>query len=366
MLRSYVKSAQSPSDRANLGPGPLRDIHIVEAPSPDCPLAVALSLAFAGRLAADLGAKVTVVGAAAQMQRRAILPAVQRASALSQFLDAGKTDWSAQPHVDADLGALLGAADVILCDPPAHLASGRLAEQAIWTLVSTRPDADAGFDSEFTLLAASGLLDLVGDPARRPLRLGGHQLAYAAGLSIYSGFLAALCGRKAGVQTGLVRVNLADVGVWLNWKSVAMSTWSTREATRLGDDAEWRTVRCADGWTAVVYLEADWPVLRDMINDPRLADPRFDDRSVRRANAALITGVVEEYFSRLTRTELRQIALDNRIPLGPVWSPAELEHDPQYLQRDFLHRVSVEGGDVLRPRAPVVWNGQRFGAEAGL
>ncbi len=338
-------------------------MRIVEYTSQNCPLAVELALSFAGRLASDLGAKVTIAPGS-RTERRAMSPSLEGVSTLSHFLDAGKISWSDEPSGEGGLAALLRGADVVLADGMAHRAFPDAGE-AIWALVSMRSDA-AGehLDSEFTLSAACGLLDLIGDPERRPLRLGGRQLAYAGGLSAYMGFTAALCARKAGSRTGLVRVNLADVGVWLNWKSVAMSTWGARSASRLGHAAEWRTVRCSDGWTAVVYLEADWPILRDLIDDPRLRDPRFDDRSVRRANAALITGAIEDFFIGLSREQLRDLALEKRIPLGPVWSPAELEHDPQYVARDFLRRVQVGGVAVLRPSAPVIWNGQRFAAGA--
>ncbi len=312
-------------------------------------------MAFAGRLATDLGADVTIVDGAAWSRRRVVEPLLDGVGTSSHFLDAGKT------VVAADRAqATLDAADIVLTD-----AATPLKGEAIWTVVSLRPaDTGAHHDSEFTLLAACGLLDLVGDPAREPLRLGGHQLAYAGGLAAYLGFSAALCARDAGKPTGAVRVNLADVAVWLNWKSVASADWGTRLPTRLGEAAEWRTVRCADGWVALVYLEADWPVLRELVGDARLADPAFDNRTKRRANAAFIAGIVETFFEGLTRSELRDMALQKRLPLGAVWSPAELEQDPQYKARGFLSRSQRHGVPVLRPAAPVIWNGQRFGIEA--
>ena len=52
--------------------------------------------------------------------------------------------------------------------------------------------------SEFTILALGGLLHMVGEPERKPLRLGGHQASYAAGLTAFTGLTAALAARDAG------------------------------------------------------------------------------------------------------------------------------------------------------------------------
>jgi crotonobetainyl-CoA:carnitine CoA-transferase CaiB-like acyl-CoA transferase len=234
----------------------------------------------------------------------------------------------------------------------------------IWSTVSQRGAMDDGsVQSEFTLMAAGGLLDMIGEPDRPPLRLGGHQLAYAAGLALYSGFAAALCARESGGIPNTVRVNLADVAVWLNWKMVAMASWTNASISRRGNESEWRTLRCADGWVALVYLEADWPVLRDVIADPRLWEPRFDDRAERRRNASYINAIMEQAFSRMTRAQLRDLALQKRLPLGPVWSPLELESDPQNRARQFLNRVPSGSEEaVLLPRLPVLWNGSAVGA----
>ena len=67
------------------------------------------------------------------------------------------------------------------------------------------------------MLALGGVLNLVGESDRQPLRLGGHQVAYAAGLSAFTGLVSALCGTAAEV----VHVSLLENAVWLNWKNVA-------------------------------------------------------------------------------------------------------------------------------------------------
>lgn len=348
--------------------GPLYGTRIVELVSMHCPLALRQAMAFAGQVAARLGAHVIRLDESAVDSIGAIGPHVAGRSALSAFLDGGK---SGVQHIApgdglAALHRLEVPPQIILCDQSAFEPIKTHAHPCIRTVFSMsgsdRQAADASAaESEFTVMATSGLLDLVGDAERAPLRLGGHQLSYSCGLAGYAGSIAALTRLQKTGEGEVVRATLAGVGVWLNWKSVAMTSWTARAAARLGRDAEWQVLRCADGWIALVYLEADWPVLRAFVDDPRLYESRFDDRMVRRQHARLITSIVEESFMHHTRAELRSFALERRLPLGPVWSPVELESDAQYVERAFLHRVGTSGApSLLMPRLPVLWNGEAF------
>jgi len=337
---------------------PLQDVRVVECASDNCPLAVRLALAFAGRVATDLGAQVTALRTPAHADLDRIEPRVAEHSALGLFLDAGKQ--CLQIADSRVASSHLDGADVIFSDVPLYEAQVRMAPGAVWSVVSAFGKVtDHTLQSEFTLMALCGLLDLVGDPLEAPLRLGGHQLAYAAGLAAYGGAIAALCAREVGQTPEAVRISLADVGVWLNWKSVAMPSWSDRCASRQGSAAEWRTVRCADGWIALVCSEADWPALRELVGDPRLSEPRFEDRAERRKHAAYIAEIVQSAFGGYSRAQLRDAALEKRLPLGAVWSPLELENDPQNRQRGFLQRVGTL--NLLRPRLPVLWVGRAAG-----
>ena len=368
--------------------GPLADTRIVECVAPGCPLAVRLALAFAGRVACDLGGQVTVVQNTPD-PLETIPPLVAGRSALSQFLMAGKrieklnstkstkstlstpTAAATPTPTAAPSPTMLSAVllehcrgtDAILSDRAIHELMGAQL-QTIWSIASLRGGTDEGTpQSEFTLMAAGGLLDMVGEPDRSPLRLGGHQLAYSAGLALYAGLVTALCARDAGGIPDIVRVNLTDVAVWLNWKIVTLASWTDTPVSRRGSESEWRTVRCSDGWVALVYLEADWAVLREVIDDPRLREPRFSERTERRKNAGYINSIIEQAFAHLTRAQIRDLALEKRLPLGPVWSPAELASDPQNVAREFLREVSTQSGEtLLLPRLPLLWNGKAVGA----
>ena len=348
-----MESEAPQSARASV---PLAGIIAVERASAHCPLDVRLSLGLAGRMLADLGAEVIKLEPRDGDPLRAIGPRIGRTSALVAVLNAGKKFVC----VDSDAGAearIIAGSDALLRDPePAPGAPSRV--EAIASLL---PGDGRGqeADSEFTLLARSGLLDIVGDPDRAPLQLGGHQLAYGVGLALFTGIVAGLA--EEGGATETVRANFLDTGTWLNWKGVIAPSWGASSPRRQGDAAEWRTVRCADGWVALVHRQDEWPALKALCDDPRLDDPRFQKRAERRRHSAEVSAIVEEHLRRYTRHEIRAMTLANRLPLGPVWTVEELHEDSQYGERGFLAPVRLpDGSQAVMPRIPVIWGDRVF------
>ena len=127
--------------------------------------------------------------------------------------------------------------------------------------------------SEFTVLALGGVLNMIGEPEREPLRLGGHQIAYAAGLSAFTGLAAALMRCRARRAGGGAGEPAGDGGL------AELEERGGGRDGRRGTGAQrpcggWPVLRCADGWVALVYQDADWPAIRELANnDPGLADP---------------------------------------------------------------------------------------------
>ena len=214
--------------------------------------------------------------------------------------------------------------------------------------------------SEFTVLALGGVLNMIGEPDREPLRLGGHQAAYAAGLSAFTGLVAALCG-AARATPEVVRVSLLETAVWLNWKNVATVATGGEAPGRTGRAADWPVLRCADGWVALVYQDADWPAIRELANnDPRLADPAFATAAGRRSRAGEIASIIERYLANMTRAE------------STIWRcAAACRSAPSSARRiSWTIRISSPANFSRRSRRvmdtasrlplPVLWNGAGF------
>lgn len=326
--------------------GPLSRVVVVEAIGPDAPDALAHAAGLCGRMAADLGATVIRIAPSGKSETGVFLHHGKRliATTAEDFLR----------HV-----AIHGAgADALICDSGTH-AHLSLGPQTIAVLIGMSLDEPLR-GSELTAEARCGLLDLIGDPDRAPLRLAGHQLAYSAGLSAYLGLVAALTQRDAGRPAGPVHVDLLDVGVWLNWKALSTAARTGQSPMRPGAKAEWTIVPCRDGYVALVYRIQEWTSLKVATGDARLADPRFETVARRSQNRAELNAILADIFAGKTRAEIRTMALSHKLPLGPVWTPEELKRDPHMIERGYFQPVTVDGQALAMPSLPVLWNGSAF------
>lgn len=339
-------------------PRPYAGLTVVEAVFGEPGSAVPLAAAMTGRIFADLGARVIRVCAAAQQ------------SPLDRFLSARKTTVAGNVGDRGFLTKMLHGADVAIIDQPVQLAVG--AEElpkcvALLALVGGRHADTPIRATEFTISAMGGLLHMVGDPDREPLKLGGHQEAYALGLSAFCGLAALLASRTRSGRQVIVRANLLDTIIWLNWKSVPLQAGAAIPPGRAGAAAEWLVLRCADGWVALVYQEPDWPHLRDMAGDGRLLDARFATRQGRRQHAVELAAIIEAAFLSRTRRQIHEEASACRLPLGPVWSPPEVISDPHNVFRALFEELPPLAGEdrpIRAPRLPVLWNGASVSSPA--
>jgi crotonobetainyl-CoA:carnitine CoA-transferase CaiB-like acyl-CoA transferase len=354
---------ESPSDTL-----PLARFTVLEVNDRDVPLCLRLAISLAAKIAADLGATVLKIEPPdGDPVRRAppLLP--QGESALFQFLNTSKRSLALDLATEtgrANLAKLLDTADAVLFEEPASVAPLARAGRATPIEIAAFPlemDAAARPVSEFTLLALSGLLHMVGEPERKPLRLGGHQASYAAGLTAFTGLSAALAARDANLQPSPVRVSLAEVLQWVNWKAASGAEATGSSPGREGKSSEFQIVPCRDGHVAVVYTATQWPAARALVGDPRLADPKFDLRAGRRKHVAELYEIITPWFADKTRAEIQSLAQAKGVPFGPIFSPAELLETEQYVARGFLADLEHPRlGKLRMPQLPVQWNGRSF------
>jgi crotonobetainyl-CoA:carnitine CoA-transferase CaiB-like acyl-CoA transferase len=329
---------------------PLAGTTIVEAYATGCNPALRLAGAMAGHILSGLGAQVIVL-----LVDDDLLHGRDADPALRAFLESGKTLRHAE---NTGVFPLPEGTDGLITDEKLHvqLLPDVPDRTIILSLFGRMSDAAPG--SEFTVLALSGALDLIGDPAREPLKLGGHQAAYSAGISAATAMLAALCAGEK-VQT---IVSMLDTMVWINWKSPVGSQITGSAPSRQGSRSEWQVLRCADGYAALVYQESDWRGLCDFIGDDRLREPRFATAGERQRHARELAAIVERKLLTFSREEIRDQALTRRLPLGAVWSPRELVADRQYVDRDVFVQSPQAGPSGARvPCLPVQWDGKRLG-----
>ncbi|HTE81476.1 MAG TPA: CoA transferase, partial [Reyranella sp.] len=307
---------------------PLARFTIVEVNDRDVPLCLRLATSLAGKIAADLGATVLKIeppGGDPVRRAPPLLP--QGESALFQFLNTSKRSLAldlADEVGRTALGKLLDTADAVLFEEPSSIAALARTSRATPIEIAAFPlemNAASRPVSEFTLLALGGLLHMVGEPKRKPLRLGGHQASYPAGLTAFTGLTAALAARDAGQKPPSVRVSLAEVLQWVNWKAASGADASGTSPGREGKKSEFQILPCRDGHVAVVYTATQWPATRALIGDARLSDPKFNTRAGRRQHIAELYAIITPWFADKTRAEIQRTAQAKGVPFGPIFSP---------------------------------------------
>lgn len=313
--------------------------------------ALVLAAGMAGRILADLGADV--------VRRRGRDRDFEGSTEL--FLSHGKT------MSNEGAGELLGRADVALVDGAVLRERGRAGLPFVTAVLSLFGGALAESDrpaSAFTAAASAGLLAMVGDPQREPLRLGGHQEAFALGLSAYAGLAAALASARPLGAPVTIRASLLETLVWLNWKAVPLEGYDVLPG-RTGAAAEWQVLRCADGYAVLVYQEPDWLRLKAALAEPALDEPRFSIRASRLAYLGELAAIIQQRFLTLTRREIHALARQHRLPIGPVWSPVEAFDEPHNQARGLFESLGVDPR-VQAPRLPLVWLGQAAARQAKI
>lgn len=356
-------------------PRPLSRFTVIEVNDTDVPSCLRLATSLATRIAADLGATVIKIEPPAGDLVRRLPPLLPHGpnverSALFQYLNTGKhsvvLDLESAPGIARAL-TLAGKADAVVFETPGRNAEALRHTRAtpIEIAAFAAGMAHPGPVSEFTIAALAGLLHMVGEPDRQPLRLGGHQISYAAGLTAFTGLSAALAARSQSRVAPSVRVSLAEVAQWVNWKATSGAHAAGRSPGREGGQSEFQVVRCADGYVAVVFTVSQWPPLRDLIGDPRLADPKFATRTGRRQHVGALYEIMAPWFAARTRQDIQGQAQARGVPFGPVFTPAELLETEQYTARGFLADLSHPTLGPLRlPQLPVQWNGRSFAPHA--
>ncbi len=354
-------------------PRPLGGVRVVEVGGD-------IAGAFCGKLLAALGADVIKVEPPAGDPCRRRGPFLRgqvdpESSLLFLYLNTSKRGITLDltSPTGAELFARLAAAADIVVE---SLGPGRAEELGIGygvlarggpglIMTSVTPFGDTGpyrdyLDGELVLLALGGLLNMVGDSDREPVRLGGYQAQYATGLAAFTGTMIALWHRDLTGTGQHIQISAHEAVAFLEWKSPVYYQSDGRVRRRGGEQSQWLVLPCRDGFVAFVYQDGNWPAVKELVGDPRLADPKFADRRGRVANRAELREVLAAWTAERTKEQVYHAAQALGIPVGMVADAADLAASAQYRARGFFTRVNhPRTGAALYPGVPFVLGGYR-------
>lgn len=316
------------------------------------------SIRFAGMVLAELGAQVTRVDVPGQ---RANGHPIASDLALKLAWDQRKT------CVGADqLGTALADADVLLTS--ASRGSHGAFEQSVnggrFTGIhvlatpfgTTGPYRDYAAD-DLNLAAFGGAAVFVGEADREPLVPPFMMAAEQSGLSAAVAVLAALETDRVPREIDIAEYEVLATNHMTGLYSLSFHVGPAhrRAGHRKPNPYPFTILPCRDGQVCVAFLGGhQWRRLLTVMGDPKWAlDERFSDR---RRMGALYADELDELVSAWLRTrsraELRDIAVQNRLPLGPLQRLGDLIHDRQLSHRGFWQQPMHGPDGIVVPSLP--------------
>ncbi|MBI2877394.1 MAG: CoA transferase [Candidatus Tectomicrobia bacterium] len=234
--------------------------------------------------------------------------------------------------------------------------------------------------TDLTGAALGGIASLTGYPDGPPVRTGTSMGAYLTGLFSALATLLALYDRDIQA-TGLGQeIDLALYEPLLRVSEYNFAHYHLEGAIRerIGNGhpaaAPLGNFRTRDGRWAFILAGMDHifaRLCRAMDREELVQDPRFSDRIQRGENGAAINAVVADWAREQTLPELVEKLDRAEVPVGPLYSIAEIFEDPHYRARGnlvevedpVLGKLRMQGVSPRLSRTPgqIRWSGPRLG-----
>lgn len=286
----------------------------------------------------------------------------------------GKTRVTVPEDADLSQWALMDDADIVLDDRRSSHSSAldelRVGRPGLIHIIARPYSTDGPYHnrpaSDLTLMAMSGLMTIVGEPGKPPLRLPGEQAYALTGIQVATAALLALHVWRRTGQGQRVDVSAFQSTVLANYREAIMYEWTGRIGRRTGN----QLVRgksgvrqvwpCADGY--VTWSMIDNPsmmrsmvtVMKDRQVAGELADIDWDAILVADTPQETIDrwqSVFGRFFSTLTRAELGTLSLERGWGLSVIKNLDDVRNDVHLRDRNLFVPVQDEasGDETLLP-----------------
>ncbi|MBI2887596.1 MAG: CoA transferase [Chloroflexi bacterium] len=203
-------------------------------------------------------------------------------------------------------------------------------------------------------LAMGTQLNLCGFQDRAPVRTGASQGHHQASLHAAAATMVALFWRDLSGEGQHVDVSMQEaVAADLQWTMALYDLTGVirnREGSRLSPCLDgYVRHNLGAGWDDLV----EWMAGEGMAED--LAEPGYQEVTVRRAQQAHINEVLNSFLATHTKAEIYREAVARRLPICPSSTAAELAEDPHLNARSFFMPVEHPelGESFLYPGPPV-------------
>jgi crotonobetainyl-CoA:carnitine CoA-transferase CaiB-like acyl-CoA transferase len=216
-----------------------------------------------------------------------------------------------------------------------------------------------GYD--FLIQAMGGIMDLTGDPAGEPQKVGVAFADILSGLYAVVAIQAALAARAETGRGQWIDMALLDVQVGVLANQAMNYLVSGLAPTRLGNAhpniVPYQVFAAADGNLVIaVGNDGQFRKLVGVLGVPEIADdPYYANNDARVANRAPLIAGLSALIAKFPRADLLKRLERARVPAGPINGVAEVFADPQIIDRGMRFNLPRAGGtNVPTVRTPIL------------
>ncbi|TFI60266.1 CoA transferase [Sphingomonas parva] len=217
----------------------------------------------------------------------------------------------------------------------------------------------AGYD--FMIQGMGGIMDLTGDPAGEPQKIGVAFADIFTGVYASNAILAALHGRAASGRGCHIDMALLDTQVSVLANQAMNYLVSGDSPRRLGNAhpniAPYQTFAVRAGWVIIaVGNDGQFRKLCALLGRGGIADdPRFLNNAARVGHRDTLAATLAPLLLQHDKDELLAALAAAGVPAGPINSVAEVFADPQVVARG----LRLDLGGIPSVASPIVIDGKR-------
>ena len=322
-----------------------------------------------GKMLADLGADVEVVGSSGNDQHEEIRRLIEaRGKRFTRLANEQVRDYVARRLIDIEVlivspralaDAGLPSADAIAAEFPDLV----IAMVTDFGLSGPRTDWRG---SEAVYQALGGSLSRSGKPGRKPLAPPGELFLRSAAAQIAWAIIGTAYRATAGRRGAVLDCSIFEAGAIALDPAHGMTGSGTPDIVnaygRPAASHLYPIYRTADGFVRLCVLaKGQWAAMLDWMGHPvELADPELELTQVRQENPERVMPYIEAFVADMTTDEVVRESRDRRIPASAVLSPADVLTEPHFLQSGVLTQIGdVEGRPIITAEGMARINGIR-------
>jgi crotonobetainyl-CoA:carnitine CoA-transferase CaiB-like acyl-CoA transferase len=211
--------------------------------------------------------------------------------------------------------------------------------------------------------AYSGLMSLLGEDGRPPVRVTASIIDMGAAMWSVIGILAALQERQRTATGGIVDTSLLETG--LGWMTIMLAAYLSdgklpqRQGSGVDMIVPYQAFAASDGYMMVAAGNDNlFRRLCAALNRPGLAEaPRFRSNGDRVVHRAELIPILSEIFAQKPRAHWAQLLESAGIPNGPIHTLDQVVADPQVQALGMVQRAPGSGLSLLG--LPLSFDGAR-------